>query len=54
MHEPPRERTVPDRDGRRLEKWVEPEIEVLDIKETALFPRTGGDGGLVGPDCTRS
>jgi hypothetical protein len=44
---------APDRDGRLL-KWVEPEVRTLEVKETALFPRIGNDGGHVAPDCTRS
>ncbi len=35
------------------ESWIEPEIQTLDISETAGFPNRGGDGGRF-VDCTRS
>lgn len=36
-----------------LRSWVEPEISVLAIEETAGFPGRGFDGGRF-VDCTRS
>ena len=35
-------------------QWVEPEISQLDVKETSIYPFTGGDGYRGRPDCTRS
>ena len=40
-------------DNARLEEWVEPEINSLDVEETYVFPNRGGDGGGFA-DCTRS
>ena len=37
----------------KLAAWIEPEISVLDIDETQLFPGVGADGSAF-PDCTRS
>jgi hypothetical protein len=37
-----------------LRSWIEPEISVLAIEETAGFPGVGMDGSVVGPDCTQS
>jgi hypothetical protein len=37
-----------------LEEWVEPKVTEFDVRDTAEFPRIGGDGGHEGPDCTRS
>jgi hypothetical protein len=35
--------------------WVEPTIEVLDVRETAAFIGRGADvGGNPSPDCQRS
>jgi hypothetical protein len=34
--------------------WVEPEVQQLDVRETATNPGTGGDGQRRYPDCTRS
>jgi hypothetical protein len=53
MHEPPDQRIAPVRGGTLL-KWVEPEVRMLDVRETAQFPHVGSDGGVVAPDCTRS
>jgi len=33
--------------------WIEPEIQTLDVAETAGAPNRGGDGGRF-VDCTRS
>lgn len=35
------------------DSWIEPEIQTLDVSETAGFPNRGGDGGRF-VDCTRS
>lgn len=37
-----------------LATWVEPEVRMLDIAETALVPMVGGDGNPRHADCTRS
>jgi hypothetical protein len=36
------------------DEWVEPKVTEFDVRDTAVFPGVGGDGGHVGPDCTRS
>jgi len=37
-----------------LRSWVEPEISVLAIEETAGVNGRGGDGNPIWPDSTRS
>jgi hypothetical protein len=37
----------------KLQSWIEPELHVLDIAETAVFPGVGADGSIF-PDCTNS
>ena len=43
----------PDRNQQALQTWVEPEVHVLDIAETAVYPGVGLDGSAY-PDCTNS
>jgi hypothetical protein len=34
--------------------WIEPAVEVLDVRETSTAPGVGGDLQKRYPDCTRS
>ncbi len=45
--------TETKQDAPRL-AWVEPKIELLDVHETAVGRRNGGDGSPVGADQQRS
>lgn len=48
------DRIKADQPMSELRNWVEPEISVLAIEETAGFPGRGADGGVQGVDCTLS
>jgi len=39
-------------DNVRLEEWVEPQIDSLNVEETYFNPGVGRDGGVA--DCSRS
>jgi hypothetical protein len=44
-----------DNNGDALRPWVAPQIEVLNVRETAARPGIGADvGGNLAPDCQRS
>lgn len=45
--------TESDRNKQLLQSWVEPEVHVLAIEETAVYPGVGGDASIF-PDCTQS
>lgn len=42
-----------DRNQQPLQTWVEPDVHVLDIAETAVYPGIGPDGATYA-DCTVS
>lgn len=47
--------TAADKNSDALLQWVDPEISVLNVRETAASPGIGADiGGNAAPDCQLS